>query len=140
MTLSDAIDAELPFLRAEAIARMTSRVDVHRKTGGTTTDTQGYEVPQWSIVHYDLPFRLGASTSGDGGSRAVTIGGATFREATGVGNFPWDTLNLADDDLIEVRSGEWAGSVFRVVEATKKDQATARRVPVVEVPRPEEWP
>lgn len=139
MTVQSAIEQELPFLRAEALARMTSRVDVHRKTGGTTTDAQGYEVPEWATVHYDLPFRLGASTSGDGGSRAVTIGGVTFQEATGVGSFPWDTFDLADDDFVEVMSGEWAGTVVRVVEATKKDQATARRVPVVEVPRPEEW-
>jgi hypothetical protein len=52
---------------------------------------------------------------------------------------PWDTTDLADGDYLDVISGEWAESVFRVVEAVKGDQRTARRVPVAEVSRPEEW-
>lgn len=134
MTLQSAIEAELPNLRAEALARMTSRVDVYRKTDETTTDADGYEVPVWEVVHYDLPFRL---VGGD--TRAVTVGGVTFQEATARGDLPWDTTDLADGDYLDVISGEWAESVFRVVEAVKGDQRTARRVPVAEVSRPEEW-
>ena len=118
---------------------MASRVAVMRKTGDTTTDANGYEVPEWAAAYVDLPFGLGASSTGDGGTRAVTVGGVTFQKATAVGVLPWDTSDLADDDLVEITSGEWAGSVFRVVEAVKADQRTARRVPVEEVPRPEEW-
>lgn len=113
---------------------MTSTVAVMRKTGDTTTDEQGYEVPEWETVHYDLPFRLVPK-----GSRTVTIGGVDFESATARGDLPWDTTDLADDDFLEIVSGEWEGSVFRVVEAIKGDQRTARRVPVEEVPRPEEW-
>lgn len=113
---------------------MTSRVVVMRKTGGTTPAAQGYEVPEWGAVHVDLPFRLVPR-----GSRTLVVGGVEFENATARGDLPWDTTNLADDDFLEIVSGEWAGSVFRVVEAVKGDQRTARRVPVEEVPRPEEW-
>lgn len=134
MTVQAAIDQEIAFLRAENTAAMTSRVDVYRKTDETTTDADGYEVPVWEPVHYNLPFRL---VGGD--TRAVTVGGVTFQEATARGDMPWDTSDLADGDLCDVVSGEWVGSVFRVVEAVKGDQRTARRVPVAEVPRPGEW-
>ena len=118
---------------------MTSRVDVYRKTGSTTTDANGYEVTEWEIVHYDLPFRSSGSTSGDGGSRCVTIGGVTFEDATGIGHLPATTKNLEDGDLLDVTSGEWVGDVFRVVAAIRYDQKTARRLPIVEAQRPEEW-
>lgn len=118
---------------------MTSRVAVMRKTGDTTTDENGYEVPEWAAVHVDVPFRLGATSTGDGGSRSVTVGGVTFDEATAVGHFTAATADLADEDYIDIASGEWAGSVFRIVEAVKGDQRTARRVPTAETPRPEEW-
>jgi len=134
VTLQSAIEAELPNLRAEALARMTSRVDVYRKTDDTTTDADGYEVPVWEPIHYNLPFRL---VGGD--THAVTVGGVTFQEATARGDMPWDTTDLEDNDLLDVTSGEWVGSVFRVVEAVKGDQRTARRVPVAEVSRPGEW-
>jgi len=134
VTVQAAIDQEIAFLRAENTTAMTSRVDVYHKTDETTTDADGYEVPVWEPVHYDLPFRL---VGGD--TRAVTVGGVTFQEATARGDMPWDTTDLADGDYLDVISGEWAGSVFRVVEAVKGDQRTARRVPVAEVPRPGEW-
>ena len=117
---------------------MTSTVAIMRLTGDTTT-VNGYEVPEWAAVHVDLPFRLGSSSTGDGGSREVTIGGTTFNQATAVGSFTWDTADLRDNDYIDITAGEWAGSVYSIVEAVKGDQKTARRVPVVEVPRPEEW-
>lgn len=140
MTLQDAISAELPLLRVEAEARMLSRVTVHRNTGDTAQDEgSGLEVPVWATVHTDIPFRLDGSSTGDGGSRTVTVGGVEYQQATGVGHLPHDTTDLADDDFIEVTAGEWTGSVYRIIEATKKDQATARRVPVVEESRPGEW-
>ena len=134
MTVRAAIEAELPFLRAENTAAMPSRVDIYRKTDDTTTDENGWEIPVWEVVAYDVPFRL---VGGD--TRKVTVGGVDFQDATARGDFPWDTFDLADGDLVEVVEGEWADSVFRIVEAVKGDQRTARRVPVVEVPRPEEW-
>lgn len=118
---------------------MTSRVTVRRKLDTTTTNDAGYEVPDWLVVHADLPFRTGAGSSGDGGSRGVTIGGVTFEDATAVGHFPATTADLRDDDFIDVVSGEWVGSVFRIVAAIAYDQKTARRLPIVEESRPEEW-
>ena len=111
---------------------MTSRVSIRRSTGGATL-VDGYEVPEWATAQTDVPFRLQG-----GSTKTVTVGGVDFQEATAVGHLPAGT-QLADGDLLDITAGEWAGSVFRVVEAVKGDQQTARRVPVVEAPRPEEW-
>lgn len=140
MTLQAAIEAELPFLRAEAEARMVARVDVYRKTGRTAQDEEtGREAPEWVKVHSDLPFRLDGGSTGDGGSRGVTVGGVTYEQATAVGHNPADTTDLEDNDFYDITSGEWAGQVYRIVEAVKADQKTASRVPIVEEQRPEEW-
>ena len=133
MTLQAAIEAQLPRLQAEALARMTSRANVHRAIADPEK-VDGYDVPEWDLIHVGIPFRL---VGGD--TRKVTVGGVDFQEATARGDLPWDTADLADDDYLDITAGEWAGSVFRVVEAVKGDQWTARRVPVAEVPRPEEW-
>lgn len=139
MTLQAAIEAELPFLRAEALGRMTSRVVVMRKTGLTDQDEEtGAEVPEWAAVHIDIPFRLGGS-KGSAGTRTVTVGAAEVQVATRVGSFAYDTDDLLDGDLIDITSGENAGLVLRIVEADWADQQTARRVPVVSESRPEEW-
>lgn len=134
MTLNAAIEAELPFLRAEAEARMTSRVTIRRKTGATAqNESTGEEVPVWTTVATAVPFRLVPK-----GSRIVEVGGVEFSEATARGDVPHDTA-IEDDDYFDITSGEWAGSAFRVIEAVKGDQRTARRLPITEVPRPEEW-
>lgn len=134
MTLQTAIESALPGLRAEALARMTSTCTVRRTTGRTTQDeATGEEVPEWADA-YSGPFRFVG-----GSSKTVTIGGVEFQEATGRADFPWNTTNLADGDLIDITAGDWAGTVLQIVEAIKGDQRTARRVPVVETSRPEEW-
>jgi hypothetical protein len=138
MTLQAAIDDELPFLRAEAEARMTSRAAVMRKTGDTTT-VDGLEVPEWATVYPDAPFRLGGAQRGGSGTRTVTVGSVETQVALRVGSFPFDHDALVDDDFIEITAGENAGLVLRIVEAEWQDQATARRVPVVSEARPEEW-
>lgn len=121
--------------RAAAEARMSSTVTVRRKTGQTAQDeTGGEEVPAWTAVYTGLPFRYVG-----GATHTVTIGGVEFQEATGRGDMPWDTDDLADSDLIDITAGEWAGTVLRIVEAVKGDQRTARRVPVAETSRPAEW-
>lgn len=140
MTLQSAIAAELPFLRAEAEARMTSRCRVLRKAGrGVQDESTGEQSPAWAPVHVDLPFRLGTGSSSDGGSRTVTIDGVSFEEATGIGHLPAGTVDLQDGDYIDVVSGEWSGFVCSVVKAVRADQKTARRVPIREEPRPDEW-
>lgn len=133
MTLQSAIEAELPFLRAEAEARMTSRATVRRKTGATTT-IDGFKVPVWDDVYTDEPFRFVG-----GSSRRIEIAGVAYQEASGRADFRHDLDDLEDDDLILITAGEWSGTVLRVIEAVKGDQRTARRVPVAEAERPTEW-
>lgn len=124
--------------RAMAQARMLSRVAVRRRTGATVI-LDGLKVPVWVVVHPDLPFRLDDGSNDTGGTRSVTIGGVTYQSATAVGHLPAATPDLRDDDLCEVTSGEWAGTVWRISKAVAKDQATARRLPIEQVARPVEW-
>lgn len=140
MTLQAAIEAQLPFLRAEAEARMTSTATIRRKTGtGGQNETTGLEAGVWTAVHTDIPFRLGGADRGGAGSRVVTAGGVETVVAVRTGHLPATTSNLQDGDLIDITAGENAGVVLHIVEATWQDQATARRVPVYEVARPSEW-
>jgi hypothetical protein len=141
VTLQAAIEAELPGLRAEAEARMTSRVTIRRATGRTTQDeTTGSEAAVFEMTHADLPFRLAGTYRGDSPSRTVDVGGVEVTLAVRVGSVPAETQDIADGDLIEVTSGECAGTVWRIVEADFQDQATARRLPIVATQRPTEWP
>lgn len=137
MSLYDAIRQELPNLRQQAESRMASRCTVRRTTGETTTNTEGWEVPEWAVTYSELPIRLGGS--GSTGTRNVTVGETEVQVALRVAHLPAATDDLRDGDLIEITEGESAGMVLQVVEASWQDQATARRVPVVEVTRPEEW-
>ncbi len=134
MTVADVFERG----RAMAEARMLSQAVVMRKTGDTT-EVNGYEVPEWGTVHVDLPFRSDSGGTSAGGARGVTIGGVVFEDATGIGHMPALTGDLEDDDLVVVTTGEWAEDVYRIVAAVRYDQKTARRVPIVEEPPPEEW-
>lgn len=135
-----SLDSTLAAGRYAAESRMTSLATIRRKTGLPTQDeTTGEEVPLWTVVYTDLPFRLAGASQGTAATRTVTIGAEEFQQAVRTGHMPAGTSDLADSDLIEVTAGENAGRVLRVVEATWQDQATARRVPVVEVDRPGEW-
>jgi hypothetical protein len=137
--LADAIAATLPELRREAEARMTSRAAVMRSTGRLEQDEEsGLEVPEWATIVADSPFRLRGTRGGTSASRTQTIGGVEVTLAVREGHFPAGTT-LRDGDLIEVTSGENAGTVWRVVEGDDADQQTAYRVPIVATDRPEEW-
>lgn len=119
---------------------MTSRCKVRRATGRTTQDEgTGEEVPVWDLLYSNLPFRMSGVPSAATPTRLISIGGAEFQQALRTAHVPADVTDLADGDLIEVTSGDNAGRVLRIVEATWQDQATARRMPVVEVDRPAEW-
>lgn len=134
--------ADLAYFRGLAVERMeqSGRATVRRKSGSTTVD--GMEVPTWTTVASGVPFRVSAgnaSLSTPGATRRQVVGNVETMLASRVGHFPASFTDLADNDLIEVTAGENTGLVLRVVEATWLDQSTARRVPVVEVQRPEEW-
>lgn len=123
--------------RRAAESRMTSRAVVKR-AGGPPVIVDGLEVPSWTTQHIDLPGRI-AATRGAGQSRTVTIGQTEVQLAVREWHCPASTSGLRDGDIIEVTAGENAGIFLRVVEASWQDQATARRVPVVEVQQPEGW-
>lgn len=124
--------------RAMAEARMTSRCSIHRfDPANPSTNADGMEVDGYALVHTGVPFRLAGSERGGSGSRTVRVGESEVQVALRVGHLPAAVSDLADDDLIVVTAGENAGTVLRIVEATWADQQTARRVPVVEIDRPE---
>lgn len=137
--VASAIDRELPFLRAEAEARMTSRATISRKTGVMVTDSNGYESPEWVIVATDVPMRLSGMAANSSPYKAETPAGGLVNYAARVLHLPVSQSDLVNDDLVEITAGENAGTVWRVIEATWQDQATARRVPAERVKRPAEW-
>lgn len=132
--------ARLGHLRTVAETRMTSTANIWRATGKMGQDeTTGLEVPLWELTHAAVPFRLGGANQGTSGTRKVTVGGVELQLATRTANLPASTSNLLDGDLIDVTSGENAGTVWRIVEGDWADQQTARRLPIVATERPEEW-
>lgn len=124
--------------RRAAEARMLSRATVHRKTGATTTDADGFEVSGWTDAYVGRPCRIAGMARSQSPSKTLDIGGAQVQVATRTAHFPHDT-DLRDGDLIEITTGELEGSVWQVVESDAADQQTARRVPVVAIEHPEEW-
>lgn len=139
--LADDIAYELPRLRFEAEARMTSTATIRRKTGDDPQNEEtGVEAPEWTVIHAAIPFRLGGSDSGDSASRRQDIGGVEVQTAVRIGHLPAAIDDLQDGDWIDVLSGENAGTAWSVVEVTWQDQATARRMPLLAEDRPEEWP
>lgn len=124
--------------RRAAEARMTSRCTVRRR-GGPAVVVDGFKVPAWTVVHSDLPVRVGGVSRGANPARRDDLAAGEVEVAVRTAHFPYSTADLADSDYVEITSGENAGLVIRIVEATWQDQATARRVPVVSVVRPKEW-
>ena len=135
----DRLERTLERGRAAARARMLSSATVRRKTGKLAqNEGTGRKDPIWDDVHTDLPCRLVASRIG-GASRSADAGGVELEQSTPRMDFPWDTDDLEDGDLVDITAGEYSGSVYSIVEAVKGDQRTARRVPVLEAGRPSEW-
>jgi hypothetical protein len=125
--------------RAAAEARMPSVAKVHRKTGSASqNESTGLVSPTWTDVITSTPFRLSGAVRGSASYRTQDLG-ADVEVASRIGHFPAATTGLQDGDYVEITSGENAGLVFRIIEATWQDQATAVRVPVEAVVRPTEW-
>lgn len=120
---------------------MTSRATIRRTTGRTTQDeTTGLEVPIWDDIATNIPFRLGGANAGSSGTRTEDIGGVEVQTALRTGHIPAAVAGVREGDLVDVVTGENAGTVWRVVEGDWADQQTARRLPLVSTDRPEEWP
>ena len=132
-------DQEIAEFRADAESRMTSTALVKRvDPDNPATDENGFEVDGWAVI-YDGPVRIGGSSRGAAGSRTARVGDVDVELAVRVAHFPAATTGLRDGDLLEVTSGENAGRFLRIVEESWQDQATARRMPVVEAQKPAGW-
>jgi hypothetical protein len=132
-------EQELAEFRADAESRMTSTALVKRvDPDNPATDADGFEVDGWAVI-YNGPVRIGGSPRGAAASRTARVGDVDVELAVRVAHFPAATTGLRDGDLLEVTSGENAGRFLRIVEATWQDQATARRMPVVEAHKPVGW-
>lgn len=120
---------------------MTSRATIHRATAGAPqNEVTGLKGSTWTAVATAVPLRLKAgSASSAGNIRREVVGGIELSQSLAQGYMPAATTGIRDNDLIEITSGEWAGTVWRILEATKGDQLTSRRLPLIETTRPAEW-
>lgn len=118
--------------------RMPSTCTIRRKTDNMVIDADNQQVPEWIVVHTDLPCRL-ATSRGAIKSRTQTPGDAELERAAPDLHVPALTSNLANNDVAEITTGENTGEVARLLETSGTDQATARRIPVEAIERPQEW-
>lgn len=122
---------------------MDSRANVRRISSPAETqdETSGLQGDTWVTVYASTPIRI--KTPGNAArvanARRETVGGINITQALAQAYMPARVTDLLNDDVIEIVSGEWAGTVWRVLEATVGDQLTSRRVPVLETSRPAEW-
>lgn len=123
--------------RIAAESRMTSTATIWREDPDNPTVVDGLETPAWVAQHTALPGRLAGPSGGAAPSRKVSIGQTEIQVAVREWHCPATTTDLRDGDVIEITAGEHAGMFLRIVEASGQDQATARRLPVVEIQRPE---
>lgn len=133
--------AEVAEFRADARARMGAENggatgNIRRRSPNPVRNpTTGLLGPGWDVVYSELPGRLDGAEQ----TRTVTVGGVATEQSVTLLHLPWDTRDLLDGDLYEITDGDWAGNVLRIIETPKRDQKTARRVPVVDEEKPEEW-
>lgn len=113
-----------------------SNVTLWRHDPDNPVTVDGLETPGWEPLTFDLPGRI-AAHRGVGATRTVTIGQTELQLAVREWHCSFLSPDLRDGDVLEVIAGENVGLFFRIVEATGSDQATARRVPVVEIQKPE---
>lgn len=97
--------------------------------------TSGLLEDGWDVVHSELPGRLDGAEQ----SRTETVGNVSTEQSVTLLHLPWNTFDLLDGDLYEITAGDWAGHVVRILETPRRDQKTARRLPVVDEEKPREW-
>lgn len=137
MTLQSAIEAELPFLRAEAEARMLDTCEIRYQTGATTQDPNtGSEVPVYATrfttsCRVKVGAGLAARDSEAGGRTVVTV----QREL----HIPVDSpavhpLDIAVITAVAATSDPTlAGATLKLDGPAPGSQTTARRLQVSEV-------
>lgn len=135
----------LPRLQAQAESRMGAdnggcTGDLLRRDGTSTqNESSGLVSHGWITLYTGLPARFT-----DKGKRTDSFGKLQIAEVQEeqpfrVISLPVATTNMINFDLFRVTAGSQKGSVWRILDASSKDQATALRVPAVWVPAPVEW-
>lgn len=138
MTVQSGIEAELPFLRAEAEATFQDTFAAY-SPGGTTTNADGMQVPGFNTQGTTRGKVSGRSRESDTNTRTESVGGVERPVVEGGLHIPlsapvpargWEyQMTVAgpstDPSLV--------GRRWRVVDAPAKSYATARRLDVVEV-------
>lgn len=99
----------------------------------------GLKVPKWDTVHALLEGRIAGSRGGAAASRTVRVGDTEVQVAVREWHCAATTTDLRDGDVIAITAGENAGLFLQLVEAEWQDQATARRLPVVQIQKPKGW-
>jgi hypothetical protein len=139
MTLAAAIEAELPYLRAEAEANMTSTCLVTKDGAGDPTfnETTGQYTDPARVTVYEGKCRLqvtaiiAGSVDSDAGERLTTTQEAELQLPIG------GTDDVAVDHQVKILTNPLDPAledrVFSIVARHEKSQATSRRVRVVEV-------
>lgn len=139
MTLQSAIEAELPFLRAEANARMTDtcRITKPGVGAGTLDPSTGERIPPAAVTVYEGPCRLGRVEIPI--SSAAAGGEASWDTQDSVLHLPLgaDTLAVAVDHtvtyLTSTANPRLVGRQFGIVAVVEGTDLTALRCRVREV-------
>lgn len=135
MTLQSAIEAELPFLRAEAEARMVDTWTIGADVGWTYDENAGEDV-QTVTPLFTTPGRLterGTEVSD------IEVGGRTSAETRRELHIPWNSAAVpanAVAQCIAIHASTdptLLNSIVRLRGPAPATQKTARRLEVVEV-------
>lgn len=140
MTLQSAIEAELPFLRAEAEATFLDDFTAFSLAWTTVDGLKEQGWVQQDVTRGKVQSRIGGlGAAGDTRTRTIEVGGVERRVVEGGLHIPLDAAfpaigweyvctavgPLSDPALL--------GRRWRVVDVPAKSYATARRLDVVEV-------
>lgn len=135
------LDNALTRGREVARSRMQSTTTGRHNAGrGTPDPTTGHAPITWGEVYSAGACRLGGMSRGAASSRTEKHPGGEVRVATRTLHLPHGTSGIGDGDVFRIDSGEYSGTFWCVTESNGADQRTAVRLPVYEVPRPEDWP
>lgn len=151
MTLSAAIQAELPLLRAEAEAAFTDTYAAY-SPGGRTTNADGMEVEGYTSEGSTPAKVQSRARQGDANVRIVRVGGVDRQVIEAGLHIPVSKFVDPVTNKPQIKAGDigvgweyectaigpnsssWVGRRFLVVEVPSKTYATARRLDVVELP------
>lgn len=112
-----------------------------RSAAQAQDEATGRVAHQWTVL-WSGPMRLAGTVRGASTQETKSPAHVETEVAVRVAHLPISAAELSgieDGALIEITAGRLVGTVWRVIEATDHDQDTARRLPVVEVSRPDEW-